>query len=211
MNVLIRILCGLLLAATAAAQQAPAPRGEPEQAIEPAVERRDITIPRIKARDIELGGFVGRLGIDSFSDSMVFGARASYFVSDEFFIEGEIARSSVSDEQFRDFGLPLFDEEEETVLLYNAVLGYNVLPGEFFLGRNRAWRSNLYLVAGLGNTRLAGEDYFTFVAGIGLRLLPTDWLTLRVDFREYIFETDILGEPEITYNPALTLGLGVYF
>ena len=87
----------------------------------------------------------------------------------------------------------------------------NALPGEVFIGSGRAFTSALYLTTGVGSTRFAGDDYFTFNLGAGFRVLPTDWLTLRLDVREYVLETDILGESEWTYNLELSVGLGVYF
>lgn len=201
----------LLLSPIAPAQQAPAPQGEGEQPIEPTVARHAIDVPRIHARDIEAGAYLGTLSIDGFGSNLVYGLRLGYHLSEDFFLEGGYGRSSIDDEQYRRFGLALFPEQEEDLSYYHLSLGYNVLPGEVFLGSGRAFTSGIFLLTGLGNTSFADEDYFTYNLGVGVRVLPTDSLTLRVDFREYIFESDILGEPEWTFNPELTAGLSFYF
>lgn len=200
-----------LLSSPAALAQAPAPSGEREQPIEPSVARYGITVPRIHANDFELGAYLGSLNLDGFGSNLVYGLRLAYHLSEDFFLEGSYGRSSIDDEQFRRFGLALFPGEEEDVDYYHASVGYNLLPGEVFFGRRRAFTSAVFLTTGLGNISFADEDHFTYNVGVGLRVLPTERLSVRLDFREYIFETDILGESELTFNSELTAGLGYYF
>lgn len=204
-------LAALLALPALAASQVPAPMGEREQPVEPEVERREVTIPRIKSRDIELGAYVGTLQMDSFGSNAVYGVRAGFHLSEDFFLEASYGWSELSDGAFRRFGLPLFENEETDLDYYQFSAAYNALPGELFLGSSRAYRSALFLVLGAGNLSFAEEDYFTVNLGFGIRVLPTDWLTLRLDVREYLFETDILGKHELTYNPEITAGIGVYF
>ena len=51
-------------------------------------------------------------------------------------------------------GAELITDSERTMTYYNLNLGYNILPGEVFIGEGRAYNTNLYLIAGLGSTRL---------------------------------------------------------
>ena len=44
--------------------------------------------------------------------------------------------------------------QTETLNYYNVSVGYNVLPGEVFIGSNCAKASAFYLIAGIGSTRL---------------------------------------------------------
>jgi outer membrane beta-barrel protein len=201
----------LLCVPVVASAQPPAPRGEEEQPLEPRVARQDITIPRIEARDIEIGAFAGVLHLENFGSNPVAGLRLGYHLTEDFFVEGNLGYSEVSDESYRRFGLAVFPEQEETVEYLHLSLGFNALPGEVFAGRRYAFTSALFLTTGVGSIRFAEDDHFTFNVGIGFRVLPTDWLTIRVDAREYIFETDILGESEMTYNLELSAGLAVYF
>jgi hypothetical protein len=47
--------------------------------------------------------------------------------------------------------------------------------------------------------------------GIGIRILPVDWLAIHITMRDYLFESDILGNQQIKNNFELTLGASVYF
>lgn len=203
-------LLALTLLAPVQAQQAPAPRGERGQPIEPEVARHAAEVPRIHARDLEIGLFFGTLSIENFSTEPVYGLRLGYHLSEDFFIEGSFGRSQVSDDAYRTF-MPVGVFDDDDLTYYHLSLNYNVLPGEFFLGRGRAFTGAVFLSTGLGNTRFGDEDYFTYSLGLGARLLPTDSVSLRLDFRQFIFETDLFGDSEWTFNPELTIGLAAYF
>ncbi|MGI9303103.1 MAG: outer membrane beta-barrel domain-containing protein [Gammaproteobacteria bacterium] len=183
----------------------------PEQVIQPDVERRDVVVPEIDTENFEVGLFAGYLGIEDFGSEPVYGARFAYHVTEDFFVEAAFGLSSVSDGAFRNFGLSLFPEEEEDVVYYNASLGYNVLPGEFFLGKRRAWTSGVFLIGGVGNTELVDDNEFTFDLGFGIKALPTDYLSVRLDVRDYLFESDLLGDNKLTNNFEFTAGLGLVF
>ena len=59
---------------------------------------------------------------------------------------------------------------------YDLDVGYNVLPGEMFLGRGRAFNSALYVTVGMGDVKFADQDQFALNFGVGYRVLITDWL-----------------------------------
>jgi len=90
-------------------------------------------------------------------------------------------------------------------------LGYNVLPGEIFLGRGRAFNSQLYVTVGMGDVKFAEQDHFALNFGVGERLVITDWLALHVDVRDHIFETDLTGRTKNVDNIEATLGLTTFF
>jgi outer membrane beta-barrel protein len=192
--------------------QAPEPRQRQDQAIEPRLERPDIVIPRIDDENFEVNLYTGILSIENFGSNLVYGLRGAFHMTEDFFLEASVGRSRVRDTAFRNAGIALFgDSERATLEHYSLVLAYNALPGEVFVGRRRAFTSALFLLAGAGNTRIASEDYFTYTLGLGFRVLPTDWLTLRVDVRDHIFSNDLTGERRRTHNPELSASVGVYF
>ena len=47
--------------------------------------------------------------------------------------------------------------------------------------------------------------------GVGYRLAATDWLALRIDVRDHMFETDLLGSEELTHNIEFSGGLTIFF
>ena len=157
--------------------------------IEPELDRRDVQRPRIDTEDWEISGFVGALSVEDFGTELIYGARLGYHVS----------------------GAPLFDNEDEDLTSYSLSVGYNVLPGEVFVGSGWARASSMYITFGAGNTNFVGEDNVTFLAGFGLRTLISDWFSVRVEARDRIFESDLLGENEWKHNFEATLTLGVFF
>ncbi len=205
---------GMLLAvaiATPGWAQIPEPRERQEQAIEPRLDRPRVVIPQISGGDIEVNFYAGALNIENFGSNAVFGLRGNYHVTEDLALEIHYGRSQISDTRLRRLGIPLLPSEDERLEQYGLSLAYNVLPGEFFLGRHRALSSGLFVLAGAGNTRLASEDFFTFSVGLGLRLLPSDRFGLRLDLRDHIFDNDLLGESRRTHNWEISAGAGIFF
>jgi outer membrane beta-barrel protein len=195
---------GLLLAGNAFAEQ-------PEQVIQPELDRREIHVPRIDTEDIEIGIYGGTLSVEDFGAESVEGARLAYHVTEDFFLEGVTARSTVSDESYYRFGVPIFSEREVDLTFYYLSIGINLFPGEVFVGKKWAMTSAVYLTGGVGNVKFNEEDHNAFNFGIGIRLLPTDWFSIRAEIRDHLFESDILGTNELKQNFEFSLGLSVYF
>lgn len=201
----------LLLLAVSSTALAQSDSPADDQVILPQIDRRDIRTPRIDTEDFEIGLYAGSLSVEDFGAETVYGARLIYHVSEDFFAEGIIGKSKVSDQALFDLGLPLFPSREEDLTYYALSVGYNLFPSEIFLGRKKARTANIYLLAGVGNTSLVTEDYFTFNLGLGVQILPTDWLALHLVLRDHIFESDILGSEELKHNFEWTFGLTVFF
>lgn len=199
-----------LVAASGASAQAQKPATE--QVVVPEVERRDIRNPRYPSNDISVGAYLGTYATQNFGASFVYGVRLGYAITEDFFVEGAYAQTTVSDESFRQI-LPggIFVETTEKLSYYNLSVGYNVLPGEVFLGRSRAMPSALYLLGGVGSTDFNGQQSQTFNLGLGFRVFLADWAALQVDMRDYIYSLDILGKRQSTQNLEFTGGVTFYF
>ena len=199
---------GALASGEAAAQS---PESAPEPVIPAQVDRRDVRIPKISANDVELGAYVGILSVQGFGSKPSAGLRLGYHVTEDFFFEGTYGRSKVSDESYRRLGIALFPSQEVPLTYYNLSVGWNVFPGEIFTGKDWAMTSVVYLIGGLGNVKFDAEKHVAYDIGIGIRVLPKDWLSLRFEMRDHIFSSDILGKNELTHNFEMTLGVGAYF
>lgn len=182
------------------------------QVVVPDVERRDVKVPRIPSNDFELGLLAGTYSTQNFGASALVGLRAGYHITEDFFVESVYARTKISDEDFRRV-LPggVFREEKQSLAYYNLSLGWNVLPGEVFVGSRRAKASALYLIGGIGSTKLAEQRRQTYNFGFGLRVFMADWAALQLDVRDHIFKLDLLGERKTTQNLELTAGLTFFF
>lgn len=189
--------------------------GEPDQnpIIDPQVERREIKRTRIDTEDFELGGYVGILGIEDFESNVVYGARLAYHLTEDFFIEGTYGQSRAGRTSYENLSgqTELFSDDDRDYTYYALSLGWNALPGEIFVGKNRSYNSAFYLVAGIGSTEFAGDDRFTVTGGFGYRVLPTDWIAVHFDVRDHIFDSDLVGEKKIVNNLEAHLGLSIFF
>ena len=192
--------------------EAPPPTAEPPgQVIDPEVERRDVKEPKIDKENFEIGAFAGIMSIEDFGTDLVYGARFAYHLTEGFFVEGTAGQTEAGLTSFEELsgGARLF--EDRTLTYYNLNLGYNILPGEGFIGEKRAYNTQFYLIAGLGSTEFADDDRFTVNFGAGFRFLLTDSVALHVDFRDHLFDSDILGREKVTHNLEGTIGVSMFF
>ena len=194
--------------------EAPPPSTEPPgQVIDPQVERREIKEPKIDREDFEAGGYVGIMSIEDFGTNVVYGVRLAYHVTEGFFVEGTVGQTEggLTSFEILSGGAPIISDDERTLTYYNLNLGYNLLPGEGFIGEGRAYNTNFYLIAGMGSTSFAGDDRFTVNFGAGFRFLFTDSIALHLDFRDHMFDIDILGEDKTAHNLEGHVGVTVFF
>jgi outer membrane beta-barrel protein len=188
------------------------PQGEPS-IVEPQVTRRAIKTPHIKAKDFELGAYYGVLSIQDFGTNPLYGVRAAYHVSEDIFLEGFLARSKAGTTSLEDVfpNITVVSDSGRRFTYYDLDVGYNVLPGEIFLGRGRAFNSALYVMVGMGDVKFADKDQFALNFGVGERLLINDWLALHVDVRDHIFETNLTGRTKNVDNIEATLGFTIFY
>jgi len=188
------------------------PVGEPS-IVEPQVNRRVVKTPKIKAKDFELGAYFGALSIQDFGTNPVYGVRAAYHVSEDIFVEGYLARSKAGMTSLEDVfpNITVVSDAGRRFTYYDLDLGYNVLPGEIFIGRGRAFNSALYVTVGMGDVKFAETDRFALNFGVGERLVITDWLAVHLDVRDHVFETDLTGRTKNVHNVEGTLGFTTFF
>lgn len=181
--------------------------------IQPEVSRREFQESRIDTEDFEITGFIGLLSIEDFGTNPVYGAKFGYHVTEELFIEAAIGQSEAGQTSFETLvpGTSLLSDEERKFRYYNVSVGFNLLPGEVFPTRDVTYNSDLYLLAGIGNTRFAGADRFTLNFGIGYRFYATDYLAIKTDFQDLIYNIDVTGENKTTHNMQFTLGAAYFF
>jgi len=202
-----------LLPQLAAAQAAATPAPPNEQVVIPQVERRDVRVPKFPSKDFEVGLMLGTYSTQSFGASGVAGVRLGYHITEDFFVEGVYAASKVTDKTFEDIfpGQGPLSDADRKISYYNVSAGYNIFPGEIFLGSKHARPSSLYLIGGIGSTEFAQQRRQTFNFGFGFRVLLAERFAVRVDMRDHIFSYDLLGKRQDTQNLELTAGLSYYF
>jgi outer membrane beta-barrel protein len=182
------------------------------QVIEPDLQRREIKAPKIDTENFEVGAYYGVIGIQDFGTNGVWGVTLAYHITEDIFVEGEYGSSEGDKTSFEKLsgGSNLLSDEDREYTYYSADIGWNVLPGEVFIGKY-AFSSSLYLIGGVGSTEFAGDSAFTINVGVGYRLLLNDWLAWRIDARDYLFDRNIFGEEDHANNLELRTGFTVFF
>ena len=181
--------------------------------IEPDVDRREIKEAKIDTENFEVGIFAGEISVEDFGVNRVVGATFAYHITEGFFLQlgaGKADTEPTSFERLSGAAQLLTDSERE-YKYYNLSLGYNIFPGESFIGKNRALNTTTYLIGGVGKTTFAGDDRFTVNLGIGLRLMPLDWLAVHADVQDNIFDIDLLGQQKTAHNIEAHIGLTFFF
>lgn len=206
-------IAAMLLSAACAVASAQSAGTAGEPVVDPKVERRDVRVPKFPSKDFEIGVFGGVYGTQSFGSSGVAGLRLGYHITEDFFVESAFGSTKVSDKTFEEIfpgAGPLADTDRK-LNYYNLSAGYNVLPGEVFIGSRHAKASSLYLIAGVGSTKFANQKRQTMNVGFGFRVLLSDRFAIRLDVRDHIFSYDLLGVRQNSQNLELTTGLSFYF
>jgi len=184
-----------------------------EQVIEPEIDRREIREARIDTEDFEVGVYAGAISVEDFGTNFVYGLRLDYHITESFFAEGAVGRSRAGRTSFEELSgaAELLTDSERDFTYYNVALGYNLFPGEAFIGDKWAFNTAFYLIGGAGSTTFAGDNRFTVNFGAGYKILMTDWLSFRLDVRDHVFNIDLLGEDKTTHNLEVNAGMAVFF
>lgn len=183
------------------------------QVVEPKVHRREVTVPAIDTENFEAGLFVGTISIEDFGTSMLYGGRIAYHFTEDVYAEATAGTAKAGKTSYEDLSgsAQLLTSSERQYTYYDLALGWNALPGEIYLGGHRAMPSAVYLSLGAGSTHFAGDNHFTLTPGAGFRLLATDWLAAHLDFRDQMFNSDLLGKDKLTHNLQFNLGMTAFF
>jgi len=180
--------------------------------LEPEIVRKDLKESEIKAYDFEIGPYVGLMSVEDFGANLVYGVSLTYHVTEDFFFVANYGETTTEESSYERLSgsLQLLADDQRDLSYYNINVGYQILPGEAFVGRNVAFNTALYFVIGAGNTTFAGDTQFTINAGAGYQFLALDWLSIKIDVRDHIFEHDIFGEIKSTHNLEFTIGATLF-
>jgi outer membrane beta-barrel protein len=183
-----------------------------QPSIDPNLDRRDIREFDIDSENVELGAFVGIINIEDFESDVVVGARLAYHINENLFIEGTYAQATAGQTSFEVLsgGVPFLTEAQREYTYYDVSGGYN-FNGELFITDSLVFNTDFYLTLGAGSTDFGGDERFTVSAGAGYRLLLTDYLSVRFDVRDHVFNSDIIGVEKSVHNLTFTLSTTFFF
>ncbi len=180
--------------------------------IDPNIERREIEEFDIDSENIEIGIYGGVIAIEDFSSSAVLGLRLAYHINENVFLEANYAQATAGETSFEILsgGLSFLTADQRDYTYYDLSLAYN-LNGEAFFTDNYVVNTDFFLILGAGTTKFGGEERFTVNAGAGYRILVTDYLSVRFDVRDYVFNSDIIGPEKSVHNLTVTLSTSFFF
>ncbi len=206
----LTLVCSVAtLTASAAAAAEPADR----PIYEPQVERRQIDESRIDSSDFEIGIQAGVLSIEDFGSNDALSLRLHYHVNEDLFLIADVLQSKAGKTSYENLsgGIELLTDDQRDYQSWSLGIGWNLLPGEAFLGRGRALNTAFYLRAGIGSTRFADDDHYTLSLGGGYRALLSDWFAVHIEALDQVFDSDLLGEDKRTNNLSFSTGITVFF
>lgn len=223
-RLLLIALAGFVLANSAYAQEETPESAQQDQSekkeapldenelLSPKVKRNEIVVGKVDTEDFEIGVYGGYYSIEDFGSNIVVGARAIYHISELLYVEGTYGMTKGGRTSFeRVYGVDIWTDDERDLTYYNVLFGFNLFPGEAFIGKSWAFVNSFYFVAGAGNTNFLGEDLFTINGGFGYSFYATDWLAFRFDFRDHVYEIEAFDEKKTTHNLELTGGFSIFF
>ncbi len=180
---------------------------------DPRVERREVEREAIDTENWEIGAYYGIIGIEDFGSSELVGTRISYHVTEDFFIEASYAQTTAGLSSFERLNgnVVLLTPEQREYSHFNVSLGFNILPGEGFIGEDLAFTSSLYLLTGLGSTDFAGEQRSTIMVGGGYRVLLTDWFAVHLTLKDHFYDIELLGSAKTANDLEISTSFTIFF
>lgn len=185
---------------------------EPKSVIEPQPERREISEANIDSENFEVGLSIGFIAIEDFANSAIVGARLAYHVNEDFFIEAAYEQAKAGETSFEVLsgGAPLLTNDERNYRYYNLGLGYT-LNGETFVTDHLVINSASYFIIGAGSTEFAGDERFTLSLGAGYKVLLSDYFALRLELKDHLFNSELIGQEKTTHNIQYGIGASFFF
>ena len=152
------VLVGLLLPASAEETDEEDDSQSSGSIFDPQVERRDVDREAIDTENWEIGLYYGIISVEDFGSSELKGVSIAYHVTEDFFVDTSYAQTEAGLSSFERLNgnVVLLTPEQREYSHFNVSLGFNILPGEGFIGESLAFTSSLYLLTGLGSTDFAG-------------------------------------------------------
>ncbi len=165
----------------------------------------------IETEYFDIGLFTGVLNIEDFSSELVYGMNITFNANENYFIQFNYLSADTGLSSFEESQGQLLTGSDRSFNHFDFLLGYNLFLGDHFTTDTVTRLSSLYLVSGVGDTDFGGEESFTFTMGLGYQIALKRNILLRVDYRDYIYKTNIIGENNSTHNTQLTAGVSYLF
>ncbi len=177
------------------------------------VERRDVLVDVLDTENIEIGVQAGLISIEDFESSTWLSAHLAYHISEYFYVKARYGQATAGQTSFERLvnSAPLLTDKQRHLSYYGLNIGYNLMPGEIFLGRDFAFNSVFSVELGGGTTKFTGDNNFTVNLTTNYRVFLNDWIAWDIGMSDYIFDTQITGASKTTHNLNFITGFSAYF
>ena len=181
--------------------------------IEPDVKPQPVEQALVDSEKFEVAAVAGWLNIEDFGSSFMYGGRLTYNISESFFVEAGIGFAEAEETSFERLAgdVQLLPDDDRDYRWYNLNLGYRLLPGEAFFPGGYVFNTNFYVTGGAGATDFAGDNRFTMNYGVGYQVLFTDSVSAHLNVRQYVFDSDLLGEDKTFVNTEVSASISMFF
>ena len=166
---------------------------------------------KINSDFFEVGVSTGMLNIEDFGSELYAGVSANFKATEDLFLQFNYAQSHLALSAFEQSQGRLFEGADRDFKHYDFLVGYNIFQGEVFRSNRKSNLSALYVVAGVGETALGGENNFSYTYGVGYQFALTRKIIVRCDYRNVSFNSSLLVEDELTRTTQIGVGVGYLF
>lgn len=158
-----------------------------------------------------VGLTAGIVNVQDFNSELFWGFEGSFKASEDFFLQFNFMQADISPSSYElNQGL-YFDGDDRKFTHYDFLVGYNLFQAEFYGDGPNSAISALYVVGGAGETEFGGENSFTITLGTGYQFALNRRYVLRLDYRDHIYQSIIIGENSSTHNTQISVGLSYLF
>jgi outer membrane beta-barrel protein len=180
---------------------------------DPQVERREVDRDAIDTENWEVGMHYGIISIEDFGASEITSFTVAYHVTEDFFVSLNYGSTTAGESSFERLSgnVVLLTPEQREYNHYSFNLGFNLLPGEGFMGKDLAFTSSFYFLTGLGSTEFAGDRRSTVLLGGGYQVLFNDWLAMHVAVKDSFYDIELLGSAKTANDLEISTGFTIFF
>ena len=212
-NSLFLIIALIMVPTTLWAEEFPE---DEEPVVDPQIQRLELKEPEIDDENFELGAYFGYMSVENFGTHEVYGLNAAWHVTEDIFFTANYGTTSVDTTPVEDFNdLNLVSDDDRDFVYYNLSMGWNLFPGEIFLGEDWAFNTQFYVLLGGGAVDFLGDREFALNFGAGLRMIATDYLAVHLGFQDILTDKPAvlnpLGRDGSAHNMQYTAGLTFFF
>jgi len=181
--------------------------GSKEKFISPQIKQTEFKPAKIDSENFEVLAYVGTYDFDSFDTRAIYGFKGSFHFNQKLFLDVDYGNSDLKGRIDTSNPTTAIDE---SIIRYDAGIGFNLMHGDAFWKKGEAFTNQLYIKYSLGKIDIDSSKSSFNSLGMGVRLLhPNDMISLQVGFNKD--SVDGSGGNSSFTNLKFFTGIGFFF